>query len=96
MKKLPNALYLDQETGRVSSKPIDNAIVYLRSDIPVYNGFRQPRAVVGIRKDGEEREWPSVSACQKDLLTTSVQACIKAKCMCKGWALSYKDDFEQQ
>lgn len=95
--KLPNCIYLDPQTGRVSSKPIENAIVYLRSDIPVYNGFRQPRAVVGIHsKTKEEREWASLSQCQKDIHSKSAASCIKAKCLCKGWALSYKDDFEQQ
>lgn len=94
--KAPDKLYLDPETWQLVSKYDENAIIYVRQDLPIYNrNFRMPRAVVGINEKGEEKEWPSVAACNKELITTSVTACIKAKCLCKGWALTYKDKFNE-
>ena len=91
----PKKLYLDPETMKLVGKYDKDAIVYVRADLPIYNGFRLPKAVVGINAQGEEKEWASVADCQKELMTTAVPACIKARCMCKGWALSYKEDFEK-
>lgn len=88
----PSKIYLDPVTLRLVGKHDKGSVVYIRSDLHTYNGFRYPKHVVGINQNGEEKEWASVAECQKELRTTSVSAAIKKRCLCKGWNLAYKED----
>lgn len=96
---------LEFESIRAAKRHFGSNIVDYIDDSRTYKGWFiyhvgechiSKRPIVGINEDGKEKEWDTIVNCAKYLCVTTdwVKRCIRQERMCSGWALQYKEVFE--